>query len=73
MDIIDLVSLGVYFMATIILAASTVLAAVLTAIGMNPDILGYLSTFIWYSPGLDMTQSGTFRGGDEKKKDLSNP
>lgn len=62
--------MAVYFVATSILAITTILTAALTAMSSNPDILGFISTFVWHSSAFGLPQSGTYRGGDEKTRSI---
>ncbi|KAJ5730924.1 uncharacterized protein N7483_005432 [Penicillium malachiteum] len=52
------------------MAAAAVVTVVLTMLSLNPDVLGYVSTFIWSSPSLDLPQSGTFIPADRKTRSI---
>jgi hypothetical protein len=67
---VDFVLLGIFLAATVIMAASAVVTVVLTILSLNPDILGYVSTFIWHSPSLGLPRSGTFMGADQKTRSI---
>lgn len=68
--VVDHAWLAVFLVATAVMAASAVITAVLTSLSKNPDILGYISTFIWTSPFLELPKSGTFVGGDQKTRSI---
>ncbi|KAJ5109428.1 hypothetical protein N7456_006103 [Penicillium angulare] len=67
---VNFVWLGIFLVATIIMGASAIVTAVLTSLSMNPDILGFVSTFIWDSPSLGLPRSGTFLGADKKTRSI---
>ncbi|KAJ6015863.1 hypothetical protein N7540_010454 [Penicillium herquei] len=67
---VNFVWLGIFLVATIVMAAAAVVTIVLTLLSLNPDVLGYVSTFIWSSPSLDLPQSGTFIPADRKTRSI---
>ncbi|KAJ5273827.1 hypothetical protein N7478_008952 [Penicillium angulare] len=67
---VNFVWLGIFLVATIIMGASAVATVVLTSLSMNPDMLGFVSTFIWNSPPLGLPRSGTFLGADKKTRSI---
>ncbi|KAJ5734071.1 hypothetical protein N7493_002857 [Penicillium malachiteum] len=67
---VNFVWLGIFLVATIIMAAAAVVTLILTLLSLNPDVLGYVSTFIWSSPSLDLPQSGTFIPADRKTRSI---
>ncbi|KAJ5902599.1 hypothetical protein N7495_003127 [Penicillium taxi] len=62
--------LAAFVVATLVMTICAIITIFLTSMSMNPDILGYISTYVWNSPSVGLPRSGTFLGGDKKTRSI---